>query len=329
MRFVYHADAGAPEVEIEGESFIHIFGSRRTKASETLALRNLRDDMLHTYAIISINRKSAHLRLESSARTPCKMSRFTHIIWAITHPQTIQKALPYLNELGLSRLSLFWSEFSQKNAKIELEKLRRILIGSCEQCGRSDMMEIEILRDLDEVLARYERACALDFGGEVVSGVKSGAESSVDFGADSGSAGARVDSSDDLNSSVDSSADFDNASTQADFGDAESKSAQKADSGEVLSSANFNNASRRADSGGDDFGEGCKGKDSRAKDSSTKTSGAESISSLLSGGIIIGAEGGFSKKEREKFASRRVIALDSSFILRSQTAAIAILSKGL
>lgn len=253
MRFVYHADAGAPEVELEGENFIHIFGSRRTKASETLALRNLRDDMLHTYAIISINRKSAHLRLESSAHAPCKMSRFTHIIWAITHPQTIQKALPYLNELGLSRLSLFWSEFSQKNTKIELEKLRRILIGSCEQCGRSDMMEIEILRDLDEVLARYEGACALDFGGEVVSGV-------------------------------------------------ESKSAQKADSGDSLDSS---------------------------ADSSRFGVGAESISSLLSGGIIIGAEGGFSKKEREKFASRRVIALDSDLILRSQTAAIAILSKGL
>lgn len=43
--------------------------------------------------------------------------------------------------------------------------------------------------------------------------------------------------------------------------------------------------------------------------------------------IVLGCEGGFSKEEREKFNSSKVVGLDSNLILRSESAAFAIASK--
>lgn len=230
MRFVFHAEAGAQSLVLEGESFTHIFSARRSKATHNLTLRNLRDDRLYTYKVESISKRCAGLRLESSQIAPNAPHKRTHIIWAITQSKTIEKSLPSLNELGLSRLSLFWADFSQRGQSIDEERVRRILIGSCEQCGRSDLCEVEILADTQSALEKYPRALVLDFGGKVLGDVASGAlESSI-----------RLDS-----------------------------------------------------------------------------------------GVLIGAEGGFSQRERELFAGREIVAFDTGLILRSQTAVLTLLAKAL
>ena len=105
MQFVFHAEAGAASLVLEGESFTHIFSARRSKATSTLALRNLRDEWLYIYKVDSISKRYAGLRLDSSKLTPNAPRKHTHIIWAITQSKTIEKALPSLNELGLSKLS--------------------------------------------------------------------------------------------------------------------------------------------------------------------------------------------------------------------------------
>ena len=56
MQFVFHAEAGAQSLVLEGESFTHIFSARRSRATHNLALRNLRDDRLYTYKVESISK---------------------------------------------------------------------------------------------------------------------------------------------------------------------------------------------------------------------------------------------------------------------------------
>ncbi len=163
MQFIYHKDAKLEHIVLEGESFVHIFQSRRTKSSQNLALRNLNDDMLYIYKVAQINRKQAILELESSSSNPRKPVKSSHIIWAITEVKTIEKTLPFLNELGLTHLSLFYAVFSQSNQKPSLERLTKILIASCEQCGRTDKMHIEILSDTRQALKQYPNASVLDF----------------------------------------------------------------------------------------------------------------------------------------------------------------------
>ena len=88
----------------------------------------------------------------------------THIIQAII--SDFDKILPFLNELFVEKISLFYADFSQKNIRVNLERLESILISSLMQCGRLDKMKIELFNSLDEVMSAYSDLVALDFGAE-------------------------------------------------------------------------------------------------------------------------------------------------------------------
>lgn len=168
MRFVYHPDAKAPVLEIVGESYTHIFKARRHDKRTPLTLCNLTDSHLYTYHIASLDRHKARLELIDSAPCAEQSERAVHIIWAVVDPKVIEKTLPMLNELGVSKLTLFFSQYSQRTFRPNLARLHKILTHSCEQCGRSTLLEIEVLEDLDSVLGRYEDCVALEFGGAVL-----------------------------------------------------------------------------------------------------------------------------------------------------------------
>lgn len=86
-----------------------------------------------------------------------------HVGWCVIDPKVTQKHLHMLNEMGVKKLTLVYSEFSQKNFKPDLKRLNRIIINSCEQCGRSDLMEIEIVDTLKEYLEMYPKSIVIDF----------------------------------------------------------------------------------------------------------------------------------------------------------------------
>ena len=165
MKFCYHPEAGKRNLTITDELYTHIYKARRTKLESTLSLRNLVDAQLYTYKHLSINKKSAALELLSSTSHPIISTKPLHLLWAITEVKNIEKTLPCLNQLGVKKLTLFYANRSQKNEKISPEKLHKILIASCEQCGRSELMHIELLSSTKDALLAYPNACVLDFGG--------------------------------------------------------------------------------------------------------------------------------------------------------------------
>ena len=71
-----------------------------------------------------------------------------------------------LNEMGVGKISFIYCDFSQRNFKLKLDRLKTILINSNQQCGRSDLMEIEILSSSQKFFEKYPEFIALDFNGE-------------------------------------------------------------------------------------------------------------------------------------------------------------------
>ncbi|BDQ28776.1 16S rRNA (uracil(1498)-N(3))-methyltransferase [Helicobacter ailurogastricus] len=168
MRFVYHPQAGAPILSLEDKTYTHVYLSRRTKATEQLALRNLKDSNLYFYKPLSVQKHSAKLELVRVQAKPVSPTQTTHLIWAVIHTKNIEKVLPYLNQMGVAKISFFMAQFSQRNEQLDtskLERLERIIIASCEQSGRSDLMHLEVLKDLTSALELYPQAGVLDLGG--------------------------------------------------------------------------------------------------------------------------------------------------------------------
>jgi len=163
MQFVYHPDAGEEILKIEGEIYNYIFKVRRHKKGEVIPLRNMEDGYLYFYRIDEVERRKATLVLVNKEHKEIVPKRFFHLLWCIVDPKTIEKTLPMLNEIGVGKITFVYCERSQKNFRLKLEKLKKILINSSQQCGRSRLMELEIINSLDEVLQKYDNIVLIDF----------------------------------------------------------------------------------------------------------------------------------------------------------------------
>ncbi|WP_163556010.1 16S rRNA (uracil(1498)-N(3))-methyltransferase [Helicobacter suis] len=166
MQFIYHKEAGSQELLLTAQSYRHVYLSRRMHAQEILVFRNLVDHFLYFYKPLEVKKHHAHLSLLGQELRPICPKRPSHLIWAIIASKNIEKVLPYLNQMGVGKISFFYAHFSQKNEKIDASKLarfRRILIASCEQCGRSACMQLEVLENTKVALERYPAACIFDF----------------------------------------------------------------------------------------------------------------------------------------------------------------------
>lgn len=168
MQFVFHPKAGDSIIKLEGEQYTHLYKSRRTKQMQILKFRNLLDEYLYLYHQALITRSSATLHLQEAIYSPNKPTQKTHIILAMIHFKSIQKMLPFLNELGVEKLSFFYGDFSQRDEKIDPNKIQNILINSSQQCGRSNLLKIDYLKNLKEVIELYPRINVFDFGGEAL-----------------------------------------------------------------------------------------------------------------------------------------------------------------
>ncbi|MFW5619400.1 MAG: RsmE family RNA methyltransferase, partial [Campylobacter hyointestinalis] len=87
------------------------------------------------------------------------------LAWAVVQPSVIEKALPSLNEIGVTKILFVYTDFSQKNIKLDFDRFERILIGSSEQCGRNSIIKFEIFASVSELLKVYENVSLVDFGG--------------------------------------------------------------------------------------------------------------------------------------------------------------------
>jgi len=166
MQFVYDENASQELLTIRDENYRYLFRARRLKVGQSVGFRNLFDDVLYRYLIEDIGKKEATLRLRDATKTDKADLKTLHLIWCIIDPKIIYSTLPLLNQMGVSKISFVYCDRSQKNFKIDFEKCKKILINSCQQCGRTNLMEIEILDNLEDVLKKYHDFAVLDFGGE-------------------------------------------------------------------------------------------------------------------------------------------------------------------
>ena len=166
MQFLYSQSAGEKTLYISGEEHKYLFKVRRFEEGKTLGFRNLKDDKIYTYKIESIAKKEAVLIMIDAYHDKKSPEKYLHILWCVIDTKVIEKTLPMLNQIGVSKISFLYCERSQKNFKIDVERAKKILVNSCQQCGRSGLMELEVLGSLEEAMQKYGDFAVADFGGE-------------------------------------------------------------------------------------------------------------------------------------------------------------------
>lgn len=163
MQFIYDKNAKNELLKIEDENYNYIVKARRHKLDDILDFRNLEDDFLYSYKISQIYKKSLFLNLLKKEEKIIENSKKIHLAWCVVDPKTIYENISSLNELGVDKITFVYSDFSQKNFKINFEKLEKILINSSSQCGRSSIIKLDIYKNIDTFIKDNPDTYFLDF----------------------------------------------------------------------------------------------------------------------------------------------------------------------
>lgn len=164
MKFVLCDEASKESITIKGELHKYLVKVRRHKEGDELDLRS-KDELsiLHSYKISRVDPKSLELELISSKRVEVNSERYLHVAWCVIDLKSIEKVLPILNELGVSRVSFVYCDRSQRNIKLDFARFERILEASMQQCGRSVMMELDEYKNIAEFLHEFSDVVVFDF----------------------------------------------------------------------------------------------------------------------------------------------------------------------
>ena len=163
--FFYNKNAGLNTLKIDDNDFNHIFKVRRLKTKEVFFFRNFKEDKLFKYKLLELKKRSAILNLEEVSPHKKVPKKYLHIAWCVIDTKIIEKTLASLNEIGLSKISFIYAKRSQKNFDINKERIKKIIIASNIQCGRTDFMQIDIKNNIKEFIKENENTNVLDFNG--------------------------------------------------------------------------------------------------------------------------------------------------------------------
>ena len=163
MQFTYDEFCGGNILEIKDEIYNYLIKARRHKIDDEIYFRNLKDNNLYLYKLNDIDRKKATLDLISSEEKTLLNEKNLHLGWCVVDPKTIEKYIASLNEMGVDKITFIYSDYSQKNFKVNIEKLEKILINSSCQCGRSNIIKLDVCKNIDTFMKQNDNVFFLDF----------------------------------------------------------------------------------------------------------------------------------------------------------------------
>ena len=163
MQFTYEEFCGSDFLEIKDEVYNYLIKARRHKIDDEIYFRNLKDNNIYLYKINSIDKKRAILNLILAEEKILLNEKKLHLGWCVVDPKTVEKFITSLNEMGVDKITFIYADYSQKNFKINIEKLEKILINSSCQCGRSNIIKLEVCKNLEQFMKENSDVYFLDF----------------------------------------------------------------------------------------------------------------------------------------------------------------------
>jgi len=169
LRFLFDNNAGQTHLTLKGESFKYIIKVRRHQIGDELGFRtNEASKVLYRYKVSSVDGRTAQLTLTAQAIEEVKAQKQLHIGWCVVDNKSVEKVLPLLNELGVSKITFIYCDRSQKNFKPDFKRYERILESSMQQCGRSEMMIFSEMKDIEAFITENPQTVVFDFCDEVL-----------------------------------------------------------------------------------------------------------------------------------------------------------------
>jgi len=164
MVYVFDERAGQKSFSIKGELHKYLIKVRRHQEDDELSFRSKEHiERLYTYKLVSIEPRNAILELIDEKVYEVKPKKELHVAWCVIDAKSVEKVLPSLCEIGVSRISFIFCERSQKNFKIDFKRYERIVEASMQQSGRSSFMAFDTYKNIESFISEYPDTKVFDF----------------------------------------------------------------------------------------------------------------------------------------------------------------------
>ena len=164
MIYSFCDDAGKESLHVKGEIYKYLIKVRRHSVGDEICFRNKEDiKILHTYKISNLEPRSAIFKLISSEHKEIKSSKFLHVGWCVIDVKSVEKVLPSLCEIGVSKITFINCDRSQKNFKYDFKRFDRIQEASMQQSGRTSFIDISTCRDIPTFIDENRDTKVFDF----------------------------------------------------------------------------------------------------------------------------------------------------------------------
>lgn len=162
--YVFAEQAGEEFFHVKGELYKYLIKVRRHGKGDEIFFRNKKEtERLYCYKVAALEARSALLELVSSEVVRIESEKELHIGWCFIESKSIEKVLPSLCEIGVSRISFIYCDRSQKNFKLDIKRLERIVEASMQQSGRSTLMEFDTYKNIAEFIEEFPETKVFDF----------------------------------------------------------------------------------------------------------------------------------------------------------------------
>ncbi|QSZ42765.1 16S rRNA (uracil(1498)-N(3))-methyltransferase [Sulfurimonas aquatica] len=169
--YIFDDNAGKESLTLKGELYKYLIKVRRHKEGDKISIRAKEDiKTLYNYEINELDGRSVELRLVSSETHEVKSEKELHVAWCVIESKSIEKVLPSLCEIGVSRISFISCERSQKNFKLDFKRLDRIVEASMQQSGRTSIMEFDAYKNIKEFIKEFPDTKVFDFTDKTLKG---------------------------------------------------------------------------------------------------------------------------------------------------------------
>ena len=152
MRF-YVPSINKLRPELVGDAHTHAAYARRIRVGDYITVF---DGVGHDYSckVTEIKKDKTLLQILDTSENAGESNISVTLYLSVIKQERFDWAVQKSTELGVKTIVPVYSAFTQRNFSLNCDRLNKIAISACEQCGRSRVPIIEQALDFDELLDR-------------------------------------------------------------------------------------------------------------------------------------------------------------------------------
>ena len=167
--YILDENAGKNFFIIKGDLHKYLVKVLRHKEGDILTFRNRENiKTLYKYKIETLNARNLNVKMLNATELEIVPQKELHIAWCVIDIKSIEKVLPSLNEIGVSKISFIYCDRSQKNFKLDFKRFERILESSMQQSGRTHLMKFGTYKNVTAFITDFPNTKVFDFSENIL-----------------------------------------------------------------------------------------------------------------------------------------------------------------